>query len=192
MRPARQDARLAPCIISPPFLSPQNPPGSLTTPPPWDSKSARYIHIVSAAHTKTDPNSKPFRSTYYDDRMRASPALLRARAPYLIKNTITGFAICSLVIGICAHPLRASLIGVLTHLFQTLTPSMPSPRTSSRMSLCQTSRWTGPLSLPPKPFNKPWTRASKIIICLYIGVKDMYALGWRYRNHSGNTTFSPF
>jgi cytochrome c oxidase assembly factor 3 len=33
--------------------------------------------------------------------MRASPALLRARAPYLLKNTITGFAICSLVIGIC-------------------------------------------------------------------------------------------
>jgi cytochrome c oxidase assembly factor 3 len=33
--------------------------------------------------------------------MRASPALLRARAPYLIKNTITGFAICTLVIGIC-------------------------------------------------------------------------------------------
>lgn len=33
--------------------------------------------------------------------MRASPALLRARAPYLVKNTITGFAICSLVIGIC-------------------------------------------------------------------------------------------
>lgn len=45
--------------------------------------------------------SKPFQSTYYDDRMRASPALLRARAPYLLKNTITGFAICSLVIGIC-------------------------------------------------------------------------------------------
>lgn len=34
--------------------------------------------------------------------MRASPALLRARAPYLLKNTITGFAICSLVVGICA------------------------------------------------------------------------------------------
>jgi cytochrome c oxidase assembly factor 3 len=49
----------------------------------------------------SDGSSKPFQSTYYDDRMRASPALLRARAPYLIKNTITGFAICSLVIGIC-------------------------------------------------------------------------------------------
>jgi hypothetical protein len=49
----------------------------------------------------TNTTSKPFRSTYYDDRMRASPALLRARAPYLIKNTITGVAICSLVVGIC-------------------------------------------------------------------------------------------
>lgn len=40
--------------------------------------------------------------------MRASPALLRTRAPYLIKNTITGFAICTLVIGICmAHALSA-------------------------------------------------------------------------------------
>ena len=36
--------------------------------------------------------------------MRASPALLRARAPYLIKNTITGAAICTLVIGICMAP----------------------------------------------------------------------------------------
>ncbi|KAF1942611.1 hypothetical protein EJ02DRAFT_443933 [Clathrospora elynae] len=50
---------------------------------------------------------KPFRSTYYDDRMRASPALLRARAPYLIKNTITGFAICSLVIGIYTYTINA-------------------------------------------------------------------------------------
>jgi len=50
---------------------------------------------------------KPFRSTYYDDRMRASPALLRARAPYLVKNTITGFAICSLVIGIYTYTINA-------------------------------------------------------------------------------------
>lgn len=47
--------------------------------------------------------SRPFQSTYYDDKMRASPALLRARAPYLVKNTITGFAICALVIGICTR-----------------------------------------------------------------------------------------
>ncbi|KAJ4288174.1 hypothetical protein N0V90_012191 [Kalmusia sp. IMI 367209] len=38
--------------------------------------------------------------------MRAQPALLRARAPYLIKNTITGFAICSLVIGIYTYTIN--------------------------------------------------------------------------------------
>ncbi|KAF2252974.1 hypothetical protein BU26DRAFT_560321 [Trematosphaeria pertusa] len=49
---------------------------------------------------------RPFRSTYYDERMRAQPALLRARAPYLIKNTITGFVICSLVIGIYTYTIN--------------------------------------------------------------------------------------
>lgn len=67
--------------------------------------SQRHNGIVSRsgeeAHCSADNRSKPFQSTYYDARMRASPALLRARAPYLLKNTITGFAICSLVIGIC-------------------------------------------------------------------------------------------
>ncbi|KAF2013098.1 hypothetical protein BU24DRAFT_229860 [Aaosphaeria arxii CBS 175.79] len=43
---------------------------------------------------------RPFQSTYYDAQMRASPALLRARAPYLIKNTITGTAIFATAIGI--------------------------------------------------------------------------------------------
>lgn len=66
------------------------------TTPPWDSEYDQY-----EAHGRADNGSKPFQSTYYDARMRASPALLRARAPYLLKNTITGFAICSLVIGIC-------------------------------------------------------------------------------------------
>ncbi|KAF1949448.1 hypothetical protein CC80DRAFT_272149 [Byssothecium circinans] len=50
---------------------------------------------------------KPFRSTYYDERMRAQPALLRARAPYLVKNTITGISICALVIGIYAYTINA-------------------------------------------------------------------------------------
>ncbi|KAK3208869.1 hypothetical protein GRF29_77g2254620, partial [Pseudopithomyces chartarum] len=49
---------------------------------------------------------KPFQSTYYDAQMKASPALLRARAPYLIKNTITGFAICTLVIGIYTYTIN--------------------------------------------------------------------------------------
>ncbi|KAF2682396.1 hypothetical protein K458DRAFT_58103 [Lentithecium fluviatile CBS 122367] len=49
---------------------------------------------------------KPFQSTYYDEKMRAQPALLRARAPYLVKNTLTGIAICSLVIGIYAYTIN--------------------------------------------------------------------------------------
>lgn len=53
---------------------------------------------------------------------------------------------------------------------QTHTPSMPSPRTSSRTSLYQTSRSTGPLSPPPRPFSRPWMRASKDKSCLYISV----------------------
>ena len=76
---------------------------SLST-PTWDSK----WHCAYTSRVYANVDSKPFRSTYYDDRMRASPALLRTRAPYLIKNTITGFAICTLVIGICmAHALSA-------------------------------------------------------------------------------------
>jgi hypothetical protein len=57
--------------------------------------------LPSICTCRPDVCSKPFQSTYYDARMRAAPALLRARAPYLIKNTITGFAVCTLVIGIC-------------------------------------------------------------------------------------------
>jgi hypothetical protein len=68
----------------------------LDTPPPWDSEC-----LLSYSNIRPDVCSKPFQSTYYDARMRAAPALLRARAPYLIKNTVTGFAVCTLVIGIC-------------------------------------------------------------------------------------------
>ncbi|KAF2277462.1 uncharacterized protein EI97DRAFT_432332 [Westerdykella ornata] len=50
---------------------------------------------------------RPFQSTYYDARMRASPALLRARAPYLVKNTITGAAVCGIVISIYAYTIHA-------------------------------------------------------------------------------------
>jgi len=46
--------------------------------------------------------------------MRASPALLRARAPYLLKNTITGIAICTLVIGICTRCIDIHTIPELT------------------------------------------------------------------------------
>ncbi|KAK4129238.1 hypothetical protein N657DRAFT_676896 [Parathielavia appendiculata] len=45
-------------------------------------------------------------STYYD-RNRQSPALIRARRPYLVKNAITGLAISAFAIGIYAYTLHA-------------------------------------------------------------------------------------
>jgi cytochrome c oxidase assembly factor 3 len=48
--------------------------------------------------------------------MRASPALLRARAPYIVKNAITGTAVCALVISICK-------LQILTRVVQGLTDS---------------------------------------------------------------------
>ncbi|KAK4153299.1 hypothetical protein C8A00DRAFT_33994 [Chaetomidium leptoderma] len=47
------------------------------------------------------------RSTYYDSRSRQSPALLRARRPYLVKNAIAGVAISAFAIGIYAYTLHA-------------------------------------------------------------------------------------
>jgi cytochrome c oxidase assembly factor 3 len=81
-----------------------------SSPQKLSASPARRRHALVSRHTSachvnpTHNTSKPFQSTYYDEKMRASPALLRARAPYLIKNTITGFCICSLVIGICMPP----------------------------------------------------------------------------------------
>lgn len=45
-------------------------------------------------------------STYYDRRYRQSPALIRARRPYLVKNAVLGLALASLSVGICASPRR--------------------------------------------------------------------------------------
>lgn len=41
------------------------------------------------------------RSSYYDADYRQSPALIRARRPYLIKNAITGIAIMGFAFGVC-------------------------------------------------------------------------------------------
>ncbi|KAK7533673.1 hypothetical protein BKA81DRAFT_410562 [Phyllosticta paracitricarpa] len=47
------------------------------------------------------------RSTYYDKHWRQSPALVRARQPYLIKNVLTGAAIFGFAIGVYAFTIRA-------------------------------------------------------------------------------------
>jgi len=95
------------CLPSPTSLVELTTAARVLPFPARQRESGRHHGIVSACvngyrscvHTNT--GSKPFRSTYYDDRMRASPALLRARAPYILKNTISGVAICALVVGIC-------------------------------------------------------------------------------------------
>ncbi|KAF2270469.1 hypothetical protein CC78DRAFT_573756 [Lojkania enalia] len=69
-------------------------------------RASRRLHPSASIIPSPDNGSRPFRSTYYDERMRASPALLRTRAPYLVKNTFTGAAICTLVISIYVYTIK--------------------------------------------------------------------------------------
>ncbi|KAK3341241.1 hypothetical protein B0T25DRAFT_573644 [Lasiosphaeria hispida] len=48
-------------------------------------------------------------STYYDRNRRQSPALIRARRPYLVKNTLLGASILALTVGIYAYTI--SVVG---------------------------------------------------------------------------------
>ncbi|OAA57919.1 hypothetical protein SPI_06804 [Niveomyces insectorum RCEF 264] len=45
-------------------------------------------------------------STYYDRRLRQSPALIRARRPYLAKNTVLGLTIASFAMGVYAYTIH--------------------------------------------------------------------------------------
>ncbi|KIH86298.1 hypothetical protein SPBR_08749 [Sporothrix brasiliensis 5110] len=45
-------------------------------------------------------------SSYYDRRMRQSPALIRARRPYLFKNTVLGLGISSFALGVYAYTIH--------------------------------------------------------------------------------------
>ncbi|KAK0510963.1 hypothetical protein JMJ35_006515 [Cladonia borealis] len=49
----------------------------------------------------------PPRSSYYDKHYRPSPALLRARQPYLVKNALTGLAICVFTISVYSWTINA-------------------------------------------------------------------------------------
>ncbi|KAM7194258.1 cytochrome c oxidase assembly factor 3-like protein [Naviculisporaceae sp. PSN 640] len=46
------------------------------------------------------------RTGYYDRNHRQSPALIRARRPYLVKNTLLGTGIALFAIGIYAYTLK--------------------------------------------------------------------------------------
>lgn len=47
------------------------------------------------------PLSSVEHSSYYDRRMRQSAALIRARRPYLIKNSVLGLGISAFALGVC-------------------------------------------------------------------------------------------
>ncbi|EPQ65766.1 hypothetical protein BGT96224_917, partial [Blumeria graminis f. sp. tritici 96224] len=47
------------------------------------------------------------KSSYYDKEYRQSPALIRARRPYLIRNAATGLALLTFAIGVYSWTLRA-------------------------------------------------------------------------------------
>ncbi|KAI9746122.1 MAG: hypothetical protein M1818_000803 [Claussenomyces sp. TS43310] len=47
------------------------------------------------------------RSTYYDKHYKQAPALIRARRPYLVKNTLTGVGIFAFAISVYAYTINA-------------------------------------------------------------------------------------
>ncbi|KAK4160966.1 hypothetical protein QBC43DRAFT_324599 [Cladorrhinum sp. PSN259] len=47
------------------------------------------------------------RSSYYDSKHRQSPALIRARRPYLFKNAIAGLGFTAVALGIYAYTINA-------------------------------------------------------------------------------------
>ncbi|KAI0844114.1 hypothetical protein F5Y00DRAFT_266903 [Daldinia vernicosa] len=45
-------------------------------------------------------------SSYYDRRFRQSPALIRARRPYLFKNVLVGSATAAIAIGVYVYTIN--------------------------------------------------------------------------------------
>ncbi|PFH57999.1 hypothetical protein XA68_14294 [Ophiocordyceps unilateralis] len=45
--------------------------------------------------------------TYYDRRLRQGPALIRARRPYLLRNTLTGLGLFSITVAIYIYTIKA-------------------------------------------------------------------------------------
>ncbi|KAI1108861.1 hypothetical protein F5Y14DRAFT_456583 [Nemania sp. NC0429] len=46
-------------------------------------------------------------SSYYDRSRRQSPALIRARKPYLVKNAVVGSVIAAFAVGVYVYTIRA-------------------------------------------------------------------------------------
>ncbi|KXX77439.1 Cytochrome c oxidase assembly factor 3, mitochondrial [Madurella mycetomatis] len=74
-------------------------------------------------------------STYYDRRHRQSPALIRARRPYLVKNAALGLALATISVGIYAYTINAigqdEFEDVKVPDAPVRTPSAPTQNTKS-------------------------------------------------------------
>ncbi|OAL37423.1 hypothetical protein AYO20_03272 [Fonsecaea nubica] len=78
------------------------------------------------------------RSSYYNSDYRSGAALIRARRPYLVKNTITGIAIFGFAIGVSLPPLE-----LRTKLSQSLSESFTlTDNYSLRISFRETVAFT--------------------------------------------------
>jgi hypothetical protein len=63
---------------------------------------------ISGYHvTEYDLTNARFQPSTYYDRHRQSPALIRARRPYLVKNAVVGLSISAFAIGICTTNILA-------------------------------------------------------------------------------------
>lgn len=70
--------------------------------PPPDNQKTSATRLTCSTHYS-------FNSTYYGKDYRAGAALLRARRPYLFKNTLTGLALAVFSIGVCAYSQSQSI-----------------------------------------------------------------------------------
>ncbi|KAJ4290635.1 hypothetical protein N0V88_006382 [Collariella sp. IMI 366227] len=72
------------------------------------------------------------RSSYYDARQRQSPALIRARRPYLVKNAIVGLGISAFAIGIYAYTIHAIGQDEFEDVKVPDVPTKPTPSEAKR------------------------------------------------------------
>ncbi|EFW99052.1 hypothetical protein CMQ_4904 [Grosmannia clavigera kw1407] len=73
-------------------------------------------------------------STYYDRRLRQSPALIRARRPYLVKNTVLGLGIVGFTLGVYAYTIH--VVGQ-DEFDDVQVPSEPQPSIQQRVQQLQ-------------------------------------------------------
>ncbi|KAI1077082.1 hypothetical protein F5B20DRAFT_583574 [Whalleya microplaca] len=69
------------------------------------------------------------RSSYYDKQFRQSPALIRARRPYIFKNAVVGSFIAAFALGVYAYTI--SVIGQ-DEFDDVKVPDAPAPAQAAK------------------------------------------------------------